>query len=67
MWLTASDSEILLDDTVNMAQKLEVAGVDTTLTIRQGLPHVWPIFHNVLPEGRETLRDVAEWIKQRTA
>ncbi len=67
IWLTASDSEILLDDTVRMSERLKTAGVDTTVTIRHGLPHVWPIFFNVLPEGRETLRDVAAWIKQRVA
>jgi len=27
------------------------------------LPHVWPIFHNLLPEARQTLDTLADWIK----
>ncbi|MDR9393606.1 MAG: alpha/beta hydrolase [Roseovarius sp.] len=63
VWLAASDTEILLDDTRRMAAVLRDQGVAVTETITHDLPHVWPIFHNVLPEARATLRDLAGWIK----
>ncbi|WP_323766978.1 alpha/beta hydrolase [Antarctobacter sp.] len=62
VWLCAGDTEILLDDTRRMADHLRAQGVEVTEIIAQDLPHVWPLFHNLLPEGRATLRDLAGWI-----
>jgi len=62
VWLTASDTEILLDDTRRMAARLRAQGVAVTEVITEDLPHGWPVFHGFLPEGRATLRDVARWI-----
>ncbi|MEO1139887.1 MAG: alpha/beta hydrolase [Pseudomonadota bacterium] len=63
VWICAGDTEILLDDTRRMAAHLRAAGVDVTEIIEHDLPHVWPIFHNLLPEGRATLRDLGAWIR----
>lgn len=57
--LYASDSEVFLDDTRRMAAALRAQGVPVTERIEAGLPHVWPIFHNYLPEARATLADLA--------
>ena len=65
IWLCADMTEILLDDTRRLETELKSQGVKTTMTLTSGLPHVWPIFHNVLPEGRETLADLAHWIKNQ--
>ena len=62
VWLCASDTEILLDDTRRMAAHLREAGVTVTERVAEDLPHVWPIFHNVLPEARGTLQELAGWI-----
>ncbi|MGP6087698.1 alpha/beta hydrolase [Antarctobacter jejuensis] len=62
VWLVAGDTEILLDDTRRMAERLRAQGVTVSERIAHDLPHVWPIFHNVLPEARRTLRDLARWI-----
>lgn len=64
VWLTAADREILLDDTRRMAVKLRDQGVEVTEVIQHDLPHVWPILHNLLPEGRATLDEVATWIRR---
>lgn len=64
VWLTASDSEILLDDTRRMADALQAQGVDVTCAIEHDLPHVWPLFHAILPEARRTLRSLADWISR---
>ena len=64
-WITVGDTEILLDDARRLAARLQSQGCDATLVVEHDLPHVWPIFHNVLPEGRRTLDALAQWIKQR--
>lgn len=62
VWLTVGDTEILRDDTLRLHAALAAQGVQSTTTVKRDHPHVWPIFHNVLPEARDTLRDVADWI-----
>lgn len=66
VWLTASDTEILRDDTLRMADHLRAQGSAVALTVVYDLPHVWPLFHNVLPEARATLDDLAAWIGNQT-
>lgn len=62
IWFTASESEILRDDTRRMAARLREQGVVVTEVMEENLPHVWPIFHNILPEARRTLGILATWI-----
>ncbi len=62
VWLTVGDTEFLLDDTRRMTEHLRTQGVSVTERIERDLPHVWPLFHNILPEARVTLRTVARWI-----
>lgn len=62
VWLTAGDSEILLDDTRRMAERLIAHGVDVTCVIEHELPHVWPMMHVLLPEARQTLAELTGWI-----
>lgn len=64
VWLAVGDTEILLDDTRRMVQRLEQQGVQVTHRVYRDHPHVWPIFQNLLPEARQTLRDLAQWIKE---
>jgi acetyl esterase/lipase len=63
VWLCAGDTEILLDDTRRMAARLRAQGATVTEIIEHDLPHVWPYFHTLLPEARETLHALAAWIR----
>lgn len=65
VWLTVGDTEILLDDTRRLAANMQKQGVDAQMHIERDLPHVWPIFHNILPEARTTLDGLARWINRR--
>ena len=65
VWITVGDTEILRDDSRRMVARLAADGVDVTFVETRDLPHVWPFFHNLLPEARTTLRDVAIWIRQQ--
>lgn len=64
-WITVGDTEILLDDARRLAGALRRDGADVTLVEVHDCPHVWPIFHNILPEARATLDDLAKWIRDR--
>ncbi|KEJ89084.1 alpha/beta hydrolase [Sulfitobacter donghicola] len=64
-WITVGDTEILYDDARRLAERLKGQGVKTELTVENDLPHVWPLFHNVLPEGRQTLDNLSKWIRQQ--
>ncbi len=66
VWITAGDTEILRDDSRRMVERLTEQGVPTTYVEEHDLPHVWPIFHNTLPEARRTLDTLADWIKRQT-
>ncbi|MEP1964624.1 alpha/beta hydrolase [Tateyamaria sp.] len=65
VWLCAGDTEILLDDTLRMADRLKAQGVAVDLHVASDLPHVWPMFHNLLPEARATLDELAAWFGAR--
>ncbi len=64
-WMTVGDTEILRDDALRLAERLKAAGGDASLIVEHDLPHVWPLFHNILPEARNTLDALALWIRQR--
>lgn len=63
VWICVGDTEILLDDTRRIVSAMQRQGVDVQMHIERDLPHVWPLFHNILPEGRATLDQLAGWIK----
>ncbi|WP_341705063.1 alpha/beta hydrolase fold domain-containing protein [Ferrovibrio sp.] len=47
----ASDSELLRDDAVRLADRAAAAGVRVALHLWHGLPHAWPNFAGLMPEG----------------
>ncbi|WP_095589514.1 alpha/beta hydrolase [Actibacterium ureilyticum] len=67
VWLTAADTEVLLDDTTRMTSHLNFHGVPVTEIIETDLPHVWPFFHGILPQAGATLDAVAAWIRPLAA
>ncbi len=62
VYLTVSKREILRDDTLRMVERLNEDGVHVTLELHAEAPHAWPLFHGLIPEARETVEHVAEWI-----
>jgi acetyl esterase/lipase len=59
----ASAVEMLRDDSVLMAQKMRDAGVATEIEIWPGVPHVWHVMADMLPEGRAAIAKVVAFIK----
>ena len=58
--LFASESEVLRDDAVRFADRARSAGVAVELVLEDAMPHIWPIFCDVMPEAqRAVTRTVA--------
>ncbi|MCC5971838.1 MAG: alpha/beta hydrolase fold domain-containing protein [Pararhodobacter sp.] len=54
-----AETEILRDDSLRLQGPLPHADI----RMAGDLPHVWPIFHNILPEARSTLAATADFIR----
>lgn len=59
--------ETLFDDSTRLAQAAEKAGVPVTLDIFEGMPHVWHVFAEFLPEAREAIDKIGEFVIGKTA
>jgi len=57
-----SDNEVLLDDSLRLAERAQAAGVQVSLQVWQNLPHVWQLFQRLVPEGRESLRQASQFL-----
>ncbi len=58
--------EVLLDDSVRLAERARAAGVDVTWRAWPVVPHAFQLFNKVLPEGRESIRLTADFLRART-
>ena len=67
MFVFASRSEMLFDDAVRLVQKARAGGVDARFEERDGLVHVWPLFHPLLPEAKQAIKASADFIRRCTA
>jgi monoterpene epsilon-lactone hydrolase len=62
--IQASLAEILLDDARMMDARLRADGVDATLELSNGVPHVWQVYHGHLPEADAALDRAAAFIRR---
>jgi len=60
--ILVGDREILLDDSRKVGAKAKTAGVDIEVDIWPGMFHDWWLFGASVPESKQCLRKVAEWI-----
>lgn len=63
VYLQASETEILRDDSVRMADVLRTAGGEVTLDLWPDAPHVWQIFDGWVPEARDALKKAGAFAK----
>ncbi|MGB0931719.1 MAG: alpha/beta hydrolase [Chitinophagales bacterium] len=54
--------EILLDDSLKLAEKAKQDGLEVTLEVWESMLHVWHFFADYVPESRKAIRKVAEYI-----
>lgn len=55
--------EVLLDDSLRLARKAKEAGVQVSLKVWKDMWHVFTTFGEKLPEATESLKEIAEFIK----
>jgi epsilon-lactone hydrolase len=65
LMIHASTIEMLRDDSVRLDAKARAAGVDSTLGLWDGVPHVWHIFAG-LRETREAFAEIASFVARVT-
>lgn len=64
----ASNTEILLDDAVRLAERARYDGVEVDLRIWDDQLHAWPVLiHFRIPEARQVVTELAAFIGQRLA
>ena len=63
LYINASSSEVLLDDALRVAKKAQAQGVKVQLTIKENMPHAYPGMCEVLPEAREAVNEVADFLR----
>jgi monoterpene epsilon-lactone hydrolase len=62
--ILVGSEEVLLSDSTRFAEKARLAGVDITLENWKGMQHVWPFAASLLPEGRQAVNRIGEFIIQ---
>jgi acetyl esterase/lipase len=65
MLILVGTHESLFDDSTRFAAKAEAAGVKVELDIWESMIHVWPLFADILPEGREAIEKIGNYLKAR--
>ena len=56
------EDEVLLDYARLLEQSALRAGVSLQLRVWPDVPHVWPLFGRLLPEARQSLREIASFL-----
>jgi acetyl esterase/lipase len=59
--------EVLLDDSTRLAERARAAGVSVELKIWPVVPHAWQLAPHIIPEGRQSLREAAEFLRAQVA
>jgi epsilon-lactone hydrolase len=57
--------EILRDDAVRMADKLQGAGRDVVIEVWLRMPHAWHLYARILPEGRDAIERVGTFLQSK--
>lgn len=60
--IQVGSAEILLSDSTRLADCAGEAGVEVTLEVWQNVPHVWQAGASILPEARQAVGKIGEYI-----
>jgi monoterpene epsilon-lactone hydrolase len=61
------EDEVLRDDSTRFAERARAAGVAVELKVWPVVPHAWQLAPHMIPEGRQSLREAAEFLRSRAA
>jgi acetyl esterase/lipase len=57
--------EALLDDSVRLARRAGIAGVDVTLRIGAGMQHIYPVYAGFMPEADAAVDEIGAFVRSR--
>ena len=63
LYINAGSDETLLDDALRLHDKASSAGVNSTISVAEGMQHVFPFLAGRAPEADEEIARIAEWYK----
>ena len=64
MLIQVGDDEVLLDDSLRLADAARKAGVDVTLEHRMGLWHVWQVMAGWMPEADQAVAAIGDFVRR---
>lgn len=66
LFIHVGNDEVLLDDSLHVAEHAKAADVPVELTVWEGMWHVFPAFAPVLPEGQQAIEQMGTFIRKQT-
>lgn len=63
LFIHVGTDEIILDDSIRLAKKAKEAGVEVSIKVWKGMWHVFSAQHDILPEAKQSLKEIARYIK----
>ena len=60
-----SESEILLDDSIRLSNKLKSEGVDVVLQKMANTPHVWHLMYGYFPEAKQSFNQISKFLNTK--
>lgn len=64
--LQVGSIETLLDDTNELARRAKAAGVEVEVDVWDDMPHVWHHYAPILPEARQAIARIGEFMRKHT-
>ncbi|KAK3675423.1 hypothetical protein LTR78_004506 [Recurvomyces mirabilis] len=63
-WISCAGYDMLLDDGVRMAEKLQKAGVETVLKVQPEMQHVFEFMAGRAPESDASIKEIGAWVRK---
>ena len=65
--LMVGTHDVLEDDSRRLAERYRAAGNEVRLEVADGMMHIWPLFHRLLPEGQVGVDTIGAWARTHTS
>jgi acetyl esterase/lipase len=64
--IQVGSDEVLLDDSVRMAERMRAAGCQVELEIWPRMPHAWHLWARLVPEARAAIERIGAFVQSKT-
>lgn len=64
--MTVGSHEMLLDDTLRVAEKIKTAGGNVKVIIGEGMFHAYPLFYKISPTAKEAFKEILSFLNEHT-